>query len=259
MRKGNIIVGIIVFCAATAGFAPAQTDEVSILNKYKTLEPRVEKARSYFLAEKYARCESEAAACLESLAEHHGAHFFLAQVLYQRGEFERALEHALAAKSGFLHLQEIGKRLKQQKLEKQLDDKLDLAERLEDWNAALAQTVCQKAVYQGASMATEDKLNKASNYSDSIASNVDRQVPAEYDYFHGNCLFRLKRYPEAEAQYKAAIGVEPRHANAYNNLVNLLYVQKRFEEARALLAQAGANQVDILPGLKKAVLNAPGK
>jgi tetratricopeptide (TPR) repeat protein len=239
-----------------AGAVLAQTDEASVLNKYKALESRIEKTRNYFLAENYTKCEKEAAACLEALAEHHGAHFFVAQVLYRRGKFDKALEHMLAAKAGYLHLQAIGESLQQKKFEKQLEKKVDLADQLEDWNSALAQTVCKKGVYQGAVLETEAKLNAANKYSESNPSKVGAQLPAEYSYFHGNCLFRLKKYPEAEEQYKTAIRTDPQHVNAYNNLINLLYMQKRLDEAQNLLIQAEAKQVAIVPGLKKAVLEA---
>ncbi|MBE3109569.1 MAG: hypothetical protein IMZ46_03490 [Acidobacteria bacterium] len=54
--------------------------------KYKIPEPHAAKARKYFLAGDFAKCESEAVVCLKELSDHHEGHFFLAQVLYKKGE-----------------------------------------------------------------------------------------------------------------------------------------------------------------------------
>jgi pentatricopeptide repeat protein len=80
-------------------------------------------------------------------------------------------------------------------------------------------------------------------------------VPAEYDYFTGNCQFKLKRYEEAAASYREAVASDPAHANAYNNLINILYMVRRYDEARAVIDRAEANKVKVHPGLKKAVLD----
>jgi len=259
MRRGILLFGLMAWSAAFAWTALGQTDDATILNKYKALESRIEKARKFFLAENYSKCEKEAAGCLEALPDHHEAHFFMAQVLYKRGELDKALEQMLSAESGFVRLQDIVDRVQQKKFEKQLDKKVDLAEQLEDWSAALEQTTCMKGVYQGIVLDKEGKLNAESKYSDSDLAKVRARIPAEYAYFHGNCLFRLKKYAEAEEEYKVAIQIDPRHANACNNLINLLYMQKRLAEARTLISQAEANQVAIVPGLKNAVLNNGGK
>lgn len=165
----------------------------------------------------------------------------------------------LSAESGYARLQNIIDRVRQKKFENKLDKRVDITEQLEDWNAALQQTTCMKGIYQGIVLDKEGKLNAESKYSESDLAKVRARIPAEYAYFHGNCLFRLKKYAEAEEEYKVAIQIDPRHANACNNLINLLYMQKRLAEARTLISQAEANQVAIVPGLKNAVLNNGGK
>lgn len=259
MRRKIIVLSLMAWSAVLVWTDPSQSDDAAILNKYKALESRIEKARKYFLAENYAKCEKDAAGCLEALPGHHEAHFFMAQVLYKRGEFDKALEQMLSAESGFVRLQDIVDRVQLKKFEKQLDKKVDLTEQLEDWSAALQQTTCMKGVYQGIVLDKQGKLDAESKYSESDLAKARARIPAEYAYFHGNCLFRLKKYAEAEQEYKIAIQIDPRHANACNNLINLLYLQKRLEEARTLISQAEANQVAIVPGLKSAVLNNGGK
>ncbi|CEG12360.1 hypothetical protein MSIBF_A2190001 [groundwater metagenome] len=47
----------------------------------------------------------------------------------------------------------------------------------------------------------------------------------------GNLLGDLKRFEEAEKEYREAIRLNPNYADAHNNLGNLLGDLKRFEEA----------------------------
>lgn len=55
----------------------------------------------------------------------------------------------------------------------------------------------------------------------------------------GNVYFTLGRYPEAEANYRAALGVNPDHAVALNNLAWLLAEENRsLEEAERLIRHA---------------------
>jgi tetratricopeptide (TPR) repeat protein len=84
-------------------------------------------------------------------------------------------------------------------------------------------------------------------------------IPAGYFYFHGNAFFKLKKYPEAYAQYIKAIKIDPNHGNAYNNLANLYYMTKQHQKALDCLNKAEANGVKINPELKKAILKTLGK
>ncbi len=104
-------------------------------------------------------------------------------------------------------------------------------------------------------MENDKSLNETKRQTQGDLSRQEDAVPADYNYFVGNCLFKLKRYDEAAASYKKAIATDPAHANSYNNLINLLYMARRFDEARAFLGRAEANTVKVHPGLKKAVLD----
>jgi Flp pilus assembly protein TadD len=86
-----------------------------------------------------------------------------------------------------------------------------------------------------------------------------KPVPSEYDFFQGNCLFKLGRAAEAEGRYRAALRTDPKHTGAANNLANLLYAGGRPQEARAAIQQAESNGVEINPALKKAVEKACAK
>jgi pentatricopeptide repeat protein len=72
-------------------------------------------------------------------------------------------------------------------------------------------------------------------------------------------LFKLKKYDEAHDQYLEAINVDPKHASAYNNLINLYYMSRNYELALKFIDQAEASGVKLNAELKKAVLKALGK
>jgi len=86
-----------------------------------------------------------------------------------------------------------------------------------------------------------------------------QELPADYYYIHGNILFNLKRFQGARDQYLKAIGVDAGHIRAYNNLANLYYTAKDYENALKVLEQAEAKGVALNPKLKEAVLKAAQK
>jgi len=85
------------------------------------------------------------------------------------------------------------------------------------------------------------------------------EIPADYFYFHGNILFKMKKFQDAYAQYKEAIRINPQYGDAYKNLANLYYMSKQYQKALDCLSQAEANGVEINPDFRKAVLKALGK
>lgn len=259
MKRG-IFLGILIAGVLIAACpASAQTTDATVLTKYKILEPHATRAGKYFLAGDLVKCESEAAVCLKELPEHHEGHFLLAQILYKKGEFEAALVHVAAAEQGFIRLKRITESIQKRKLEKQMAEKEDLVADAEAWEDAYETGNCRKSLYKIKLEETLGKISDDGKYGESVLAQTDPPVPPEYRYFHGNCFFRLRNYPGAEAQYKAALRLDPRHANATVNLINLFYIEGRLDEAKTCLDQADANKIAVLPGLRKAVLEARGK
>jgi glyoxylase-like metal-dependent hydrolase (beta-lactamase superfamily II)/Tfp pilus assembly protein PilF len=61
---------------------------------------------------------------------------------------------------------------------------------------------------------------------------------AHYLYFRGNINFQLKRLADAARDYEQALALNPRHANAYNNLSAIHYLAGDHGRALALLEEA---------------------
>jgi len=260
-KREAFLVWLAVWALAQA--VPAQDKNLTLLNEYSILSGHIEKAKTAFQSDHPAQCEQEVLFCLERLPEHHEAHFLLSQILYKRDAFEKALEHIRAAEEGYLKMTAAASILQQQKMREQLDSVGSLIDNAREAaaadDAANRRGSCQVERYGKAAQDAKNKLSKEERLDEMGRDKEISPIPAHYFYFHGNCLFRLKRLPEAEAQYLLAIKADPRYGEAYNNLINLLFMEKRLDEARTFLSQAEAHEAAISPGLKKAVLEKAGK
>lgn len=255
MRRNPTLI-LLAWSALVLG-AAGQDRDMTLANAYSSLSPRVDKARTALRQGRLDKCEAEARACLAALPEHHEAHFLLSQVAYRRGEYGRALDEIGAAEDGSAKLARAISILEQRKRKAQSDDLVRLSDEIADL-AASAATVkgrgsCLPDKYDAALQDTKQDLiseEEKRNSSRPAASGI----PALYRFWHGNVLFVLKRPVEAEAQYRQALQTDPDFGEAYNNLINLLFVGGRIEEAQAVLALAESHKAKVHPELKKAVL-----
>jgi tetratricopeptide (TPR) repeat protein len=231
----------------------------ALVNCYAALSPHIQKARAAFKKDRLDKCETEAAFCLGKLAEHHEAHFLMSHVLYKRGELEPALAHIEAAEKGYRELSKELALAEKKAGQSQSEDLLRVTEQIADLAGAYAASKSHgngmSDAYERALVDSRQEMIKAEGERGKSGPQGDgAPVPALYRFWHGNVLFRLKRLREAEVQYKRALATDPDFGEAYNNLINLLYLDGRVDEARQVLAQAEARKAKIHPGLKKAVL-----
>jgi pentatricopeptide repeat protein len=244
---------------AAALLIQAAAAQETVVNAYAGLSPHILKARAAFQRDRLDKCEKEALFCLAKLPEHHEAHFLMSHVLYKRGELDPALEHIKAAEAGYLKLAKELALAGRKAGEGQSEDLLRVTEEIADLAGAYAASKSHgngmSDVYERALVDSRQEMLKAESDRGRSAKQGDSAtVPALYRFWHGNVLFRLERHDEAEAQYKLALAADPEFGETYNNLINLLYMEGRLDEARAVLAQAEAHKAKVQPGLKKAVL-----
>jgi tetratricopeptide (TPR) repeat protein len=245
---------LVLFWASAAAWAGQ--DEAALIQKYKLLESDVLKAQKLLDQGSLEKCEAELARCFAAVPDHHAAFHVRAQRLYRQGDFEGALAAMESAKAGFRRLDEAAKTLRAAKLKEDLAAAQYLTDREPELEAKAAQTHCKEGVYGGDVIDNIGRINLKVEDVKKGLTMAGEASPAEYLYFTGNCQFKLRRYAEAEASFRAAWQASPDHAGAAGNLINLLYMQKRLDEARAVLARAEAAKIAIHPGLKKAVLEA---
>lgn len=259
MKKAGLAFFGLALCAALR-IVSAQDKNVALLNQYSALSEHADRAAAALKHRDLEKCEREALVCLEKLPWHHEARLLMCQVLYKRGDFGGALDHIRAAEDGYLALTGAISAVEQQRKKAQTDSVAGLIDDVQEIGAADAATKgrgsCQPDRYSKALEDAKNKLIKDGQWNDDNPDQATMQIPAQYHYLHGNCLFRLKRLAEAAAEYQLAVRINPDYGDPYNNLINVLFMEKRLEQARAFLAQAEAHKAAVHPGLKQAVLDA---
>jgi tetratricopeptide (TPR) repeat protein len=201
----------------------------------------------------------EAKICLQALPEHQEAHFLMSQVLYKKGAYDVALTHIRAAEEGYLRMTAALLVLERDKQQRKSEDMIRLNDEVADLAAADAAVKsrgsCLPDKFNSALQDSKRELTRAEEERNKTGASRDVSgIPALYRYWHGNVLFMLRRLAEAEAEYRGAVEKDPDFREAYNNLINLMFMGGRLDEARTVLAQAEAHKAKIHPDLKKAVL-----
>lgn len=254
-----IIILSLILLEANIGFGQKGflMEERKLVDKFKLADAKFQKGKEHFLKEKYDKAEKELKQCLEILPEHADALFFLSQIDYKEGDFEQALADIEKAKANYKFIAQFYTFTHQQYLDALRDERSKLENEVmilrEQYNKTANEEDKQKI---------QAVVSSISNQISAIDARLNTpfpaelEIPAEYFYFHGNVLFKLKKYQEAHDQYLDALRIDPKNANAYNNLINLFYMAKKYDQALSYVKQAEANGVEINPKLKTAILKA---
>jgi tetratricopeptide (TPR) repeat protein len=227
-----------------------------LLTVLRQIQPSVQKGIDRFKDGDLEGARRVLEKCVRTLPRLPDACFFLAQISYRKNDFTSALDWIGKAESGYRNLQTIMARLNQSMMKMDQDQK----EKLSEYSLDLL-IMSQRA------QCSSDRLKNESNRVDEIAGEIkpeqrdhiraDMPVSAEYSYVHGNILFRMKRFPEAETQYLDVLRFDPRHVNAYNNLITLYLASRRVGLARQFVEQAERNAVSLNPALVEAIRKIP--
>jgi tetratricopeptide (TPR) repeat protein len=193
--------------------------------------------------------------CLEALAENPGACFGKACIADRRGDLAGALAWMERAEAASLFLDRLWASQKATLLKASQEEKdrlleLSLGLQVKGENSS----VCRSHEYARESAKAAQKAKDISFQGDFDRSPF--AVPAEYFSLHGNLLFKLKRYGEAEAKYLAALALEPGHPRCLNNLINVYFISGRIGPARDWLEKAGRLKVRVNSELARAVRRA---
>jgi hydroxyacylglutathione hydrolase len=170
--------------------------------------------------------------CVAILPRHAFARFYLANLAYIGADYERALtemERSLRDLDFMMELGDHGIKLKLKKV--------DSYERMvaKEWDNTLN---CRQSRELES---IDDQLTDERSRMELAARKADEarlKRKAHFVYFLGNILFQLRRLPEASEKYREAIGLDPRHADAYNNLAAIAYLAGDCSTAGGILEEA---------------------
>ena len=257
MRLDGLLLSVMVLMAVLP--LAAQKDfnqsEKEMLAKYKQARTHFLKGGEYLKKGKLDKAQKEADTSLAILPRYADARLLKAEIAYQRGLYEDALTEITIAKDDFVTVKDLYAFTYQDyldRLRKQRDD-------LENYVKDMSINVSDKGSSQGRNPA-QAAINKARQDITEIDRKLHEpipqtlEVPAEFHYIHGNILFKLKRFGEARDQYQAAVQADPRHANAWNNLISIHFASGDQATALRLLEEAEGNGVQVNERLKKAIL-----
>jgi hydroxyacylglutathione hydrolase len=193
--------------------------------------------------------------CLKKFPEHAYAHYYLANIHFIRKDFASALGQMELALAQFDAMKELGARADERKI-KQRDSIRGTLEEMADSSPSCRDSRSIEMVQQLLDV-EEFNAEKAAVHREEMFA----RMKAHYVYFLGNVLFQLQRFPDAFRRYEEAIRLDPRHADAYNNLIAICYLVREYATAKAFLDKAEEQGLDesLNLELKEKLFKALGK
>jgi pentatricopeptide repeat protein len=240
MTKSKQILSVLslaffLFCLYGSSFAQEDftREERRLFQSYQAANKRFEKGKKEFGKGKIDKAEKEFEESLKIMPQHADSYFMLAQIAYKKGDIELARSRMEKAEENYIFIVKMKMNMEQVRILK-MQEARDAGTYDERGAAGLDHRLSRP-------VATEEK------------------VPADYHYIHGNILFKLKEFQQAHDQYLKAVTTDPKHKDAYNNLINIYLMSKQYQKGLDYLKLAEKNNVKINEKLKEALLKAAGK
>lgn len=182
--------------------------------------------------------------CVDLMPRHAYARYYLANVAYIKADHGRALAEMERSLEDLDFMAELDEHAVKLKLKK-----IDSYERMAaaEWNNSLNCRQSRELESIGGQL-TDEKARMELAARKRGEARLRRK--AHFAYFLGNILFQLQRMPEAARRYQEAIELDPRHADAHNNLAAIAYLAGDFAAAARLLEQAEARGLEDNVNLK---------
>ncbi len=248
---------IILICLQNIfSLQPPSRGDSDLFKEYRSAEKYLQKGINSLEKGDLKNAEEQFLKCLEKFPPYAEADFFLSQISYQKGDLENALIRIEKAKQNSEIMAEFLMNAQKEAESQRRAKRIEMGRQLENLEAAW-ETQDAKCAFTAAIISTRSEIN-ALDGQEAIAVASSTFIPANYFYLHGNILFRLKDYDNSLKQYLAAIQIDPKHGEAYNNLANLYYMLRRYDEALDCLGQSVSSGVEINENLKAAIFAALG-
>jgi hydroxyacylglutathione hydrolase len=239
--KRSVLIGVVLAVLLCAG-SPLRGQRKETIDE--TLKRLVSSNDSYARGlEEYRRGQLEKAgsafeSCLKKFPEHAYAHYYLANIHFIRKDFASALGQMELALAQFDAMKELGARADERKI-KQRDSIRGTLEEMADSSPSCRDSRSIEMVQQ--ILAVEEfNAEKAAVHREEMFG----RMKAHYVYFLGNVLFQLQRVPEAFRRYEEAVRLDPRHADAYNNLIAICFLVREYATAKVFLDKAEEQGLD---------------
>lgn len=250
-RTGNLVL---LAMLSVPAILRCGSPEAEVCLRYRSLHSLMAKARQAFVERRFPEARNELEECLKQIPDHYEAHFLLAQMAYASQDYEQALKHILIAEQSLFQLNAALRHQKEAVAAAQSAQKQELVDSLGDLTARTQGEFGCKSSTAGELRNSISSLSLEEGYL--AQDEALLPTPASYHFVHGNCLYRLNRTTEAVTQFKMATQIDPHHADAWNNLISLLFLGKDYAAAVQSLKEAEGLGVQINPKLEAAVLGS---
>ncbi len=241
--------------AAVAKIEYPKKELSQALKKFKDNLSSFDKGRELYANGDLAGAARSFQRCVQALPEHIYAHYYLANILYIRQDYDGSLSSIEKAEGAIEFMIAVDAFARREKIKALSDAKKAIADYWDTTSSCRESRELEKIYGR-----VEDE-EKSAEMQDSLEELRWRVLKSEYAYFHGNVLFQLKEYDLAAERYQRAIRENPQNGNAYNNLAAIQYFGRRFVEAERLFRmaeEAGVGDMINLK-LKKFIFEALGK
>lgn len=237
--------------AVSASPDAGEETAVTLLLKYKAQEKTLAKARKLLKKHQATGAEANLMKCLETVPEHYEAHYLLALVAAERGEFASAVGHMERAESEMGRLAGLCRDWQKQNAREETAERELVSG--DATKANMIPSLCRAAQSKVDTGLMDQEAGVAPVSGPAPFDPVRFEVPAAYFFAHGNFLFKSRRWPEAAARYRLAVERDPRLAAAWNNLLSALLLAGQSGEARSMLERAVQAKVELNPELRRTV------
>jgi len=238
-------------------------DQQKLLQRYQASHRNFEKGIKNFHKGKLPKAEAELLLCVDKMPQHAEARFYLAMIAYRTERLIQALEWIEGAKQDYAMNAQLEfileQKQRQERLEMQRQEKMNRMRYLE--TQATRDSRGEEENQQGTNEDLAKAAEEVSRLDDQVSRPpmVNKDIPADYHYVHGNIVLQLERIREAQALYEETIKLNPQHGEAYNNLASIMFADQKYQEALKYLELAESFGASINPELRQRLLDAMGK
>lgn len=251
-RFSVFIIILVLFFWTNFNFSQENVikEQNKLIKDYKSANNYFRKGETQFYKKNYKKAEKNFKKCIEIFSNHSNAYFYLSKGYYHNGNLQGALDYIVKAKSTYKDFVKVVFISKRRNLDVLRENMKELRNR-----SNYASTDEGRNQMRTAMNKTREKMDgMQKRFKDSQI--VMKNLKAEFFYFHGNVYFKLKKFQETLNEYVEAIRINPKHSQAYNNLISLFYMGKQYKRASEYLKLAESNDVKVNPKLKDAVNKA---
>lgn len=251
-RFSVFIIILILFFWTNFNFSKENVikEQNKLIKDLKSANKFFEKGKKQFYKKSYKKAENNFKKCIEIFSNHSNAYFYLSKIYYHNGNLQGALDYIVKAKSTYKDFVKAVFTSNRKNLDILRGNMKELRNR-----SNYASTDEGRNQMRTAMNKTREKMDSMQRkLKDSQI--VMKNLKAELFYFHGNVYFKLKKFQETLNEYIEAIRINPKHNQAYNNLISIFYMGKQYKRASEYLKLAESNDVKVNPKLKDAVNKA---